>query len=122
MRPLILILPKMSGYVKTLKDQGGNKSTYNKLMSLNTNDGKLSEKHETIQTKIEDLKNIELDALPVYDCGFIKTNIRIHGDNVSTKFRGLNVPEDNVKMRIFYISIDSLLVYKSKYYLRRKQR
>ena len=48
MRPLILILPKMSGYVKTLKDQGGNKSTYNKLMSLNTNDGKLSEKHETI--------------------------------------------------------------------------
>ena len=38
----------MSGYVKTLKDQGGDKSKNNKLMPLNTNDGKLSEKHETI--------------------------------------------------------------------------
>ena len=35
-------------------------------MSLRIDDEKLSEKYEPIWTKIEDLKNIELDALPVY--------------------------------------------------------
>ena len=57
-RPLILILPKMSGYVKTFKVKDKN----NKLMSFLLNDEKLLEKYKTIWTKIEDLKNIELKA------------------------------------------------------------
>ena len=43
------------------------------------NDEKLLEKYKTIWTKIEDLKNIELNALPVYDDKYIKkkkNNIR----------------------------------------------
>ena len=46
-RPLVLILPKISGYVKifTVKDKS------NKLMSFHINDKKLLEKFKTIWTK-----------------------------------------------------------------------
>ena len=66
-RSLVLILPKMSAYVRTFKDKSEDKNKNDKLMSLRTDDDKLLEKHKTILTKIKDLKNIELDALPVYD-------------------------------------------------------
>ena len=66
-RPLFLILPKMNGYVKAFQDKGGGKNKNSKLMSLHIDDDKLLEKYKTIWTKMEDLKNIELDALPVYD-------------------------------------------------------
>ena len=33
-RPLVLILPKTSAYVKTFKDKGGDKNKTNKLMPL----------------------------------------------------------------------------------------
>ena len=33
-KPLVLILPKMSGYVKTFNDKGRDKDNNNKLMSL----------------------------------------------------------------------------------------
>ena len=66
-RPLVLIMPKMSGYVKTFKDKN------NKLIYFLIDDEKLLEKYKAIWTKIEDLKNIELNALPVYDDRYIKT-------------------------------------------------
>ena len=40
----------------------------------------------TIWTKIGDLKNIELNALPVYDNRYIKSKIRTYRDKVSTNF------------------------------------
>ena len=54
-RPLVLILLKMSGYVK-VKD--GDKNKNNKLMSFRINDEKLLGKYKTIWTKVEDLKLI----------------------------------------------------------------
>ena len=78
----------------------------------------LLEKYKTIWTKIEDLKNIKLNALLVYDDRYVKTKIRIYGDKVNTNFRGLNVPEDDIECESFtIISIDSLLVYNKKNYL-----
>ena len=65
-RPLVLIMPKMSGYVKTFKDKN------NKLIYFLIDDEKLLEKYKAIWTKIEDLKSIELNALPVYDNRYIK--------------------------------------------------
>ena len=66
-RPLLLIIPKMSGYVKTFKVKERDKDKSNKLMSFRIEDEKLLEKYKAIWTKIEDLKNIELNTLPVYD-------------------------------------------------------
>ena len=50
-RPSDLILPKMSGYVKTFKDKSEDTNKNNKLMSLCIEDGKLLEKYKTIWTK-----------------------------------------------------------------------
>ena len=60
--------------------------------------------------------NIELHILTAYKDRYIKTKLGTHGNNVYTTFRGLNVPEDDIKCESFtVISIDSLLVYKNKY-------
>ena len=75
-------------------------------------------KYKAIWTKIEDLKNIEIDASPVYDNKYIKIKIRTHRDKVYSNSQDLNVPEDDVECEYFTaISIDSLLVYYEKYCL-----
>ena len=71
MTPLVLILPKMSLYDKAFRVKDGNKDKNNKLMFFHINDEKLLEKYKTIWTTIENLKNIELDALPVSDNRYI---------------------------------------------------
>ena len=107
-------MPKMSVYVKAFKGKEGNK----KLMSFHIDDEKPLEKDRAIWTKIEDLKNINVNALLVYDVKNIKTKIRIFGDKVYTNFRGSNVLEDETECESFTLtSIDSLLVYNKKYYL-----
>ena len=65
-RQLLLIMPRMSGYVKAFKVKDGDKDKNNKLMFSRIDDEKLLEKYKAIQTKIENFKNIELNALQVY--------------------------------------------------------
>ena len=72
----------MSGYVKTFKVEQGDKDKSSELMSFRVDDEKLLEKYKAIWTKVEDLTNIELNALPVYDDRYIKTKIRTYGDKV----------------------------------------
>ena len=87
-------------------------------MSFHVDDEKLLKNYKAIWTKIEDLKNFELNALPVYDDKYIKTKIRTYGDKVYTNYGVLIVPEDDIECDSFTaISIDSLLVYKNKYYI-----
>ena len=87
-------------------------------MSFRTDNEKLLEKNKAIWTKVEDLKNIELNALLVYDDSYIKTKTRTYSDKVYINFCGLNVPEDDIKFESFpVISVDYLLVYNNKYYL-----
>ena len=117
-RPLVLILPKMRGYVKIFKDKDSDKYKNKKMMSFRIDDEKLLERYKTIWTKIEDLKNIELNALPVYDDRFIKTKVRTYGDKVYTNFPCLNVSENDTECESFtVIHIYSLLAYENKYYL-----
>ena len=94
--PLVLTLPKLSEYIKTFKDKGGEKKKNNKLLSLSTDNDKLLEKYKNIWTKIEDLINIEVEVLPVYDNNYVKTDIRTYGNKVHNNFQGLTIPEDGV--------------------------
>ena len=113
-RSLVLMLPKISEYVKTFKVKDKN----NNLTSFHINDQKLLEKHETIWPKIEDLKSIELNTLPVYDDRYIETKIRTYGSKYYNNSCGLNMSEDDIEWESFtVISLDSLLVYENKYYL-----
>ena len=84
-------------------------------MSFCIDDEKLLQKHKAIWTRIEDIKNIELNALPVYDGRYIKTKIT-YDEKVHASYRGLNVLEDNLECEsCTVISIDSLLIYENKY-------
>ena len=62
--PLVLIMPKIGGYVKIFKVKDGDKDKNNTLMSFCIENDKLLGKNKTIWTIIEHLKNIELNALP----------------------------------------------------------
>ena len=66
-RLLALIMPKISWYVKTFKVKDEDKDENNKLISFGIDDEKLLEKYKAIWSKIEDLQDIELNALAVYD-------------------------------------------------------
>ena len=74
LRPLVLIMPEIRRYVK--------------MFSFRIDVGKLLEKYKAIWIKIEDLKNIKLNALPVHDDRYIKIKIRKFGDKVYANFRG----------------------------------
>ena len=66
-RLLALIMPKISWYVKIFKVKDEDKDENNKLISFGIDDEKLLEKYKAIWSKIEDLQDIELNALAVYD-------------------------------------------------------
>ena len=85
-----------------------------KTMSFSIADEKLSEKYQAIWNKIEDLKDVELNVLPVYDDRCIKSKIRTYYHQVYTNIRGLNVSEDDIECDWFtVISIGFLLVYEN---------
>ena len=89
-----------------------------KFMPFCINDDMLLVKYKTIWAKIEDLKNIKLNASSVYEDRYIKIKIKMYGDKFYTNFRGLNVPEDDPDFEYFTIaSIIFLLFYENKHYL-----
>ena len=108
-------MSKISGF----KEKDGDKDKSNKLMSFSIDDQTLIGKYKAAWTKTEDLKNIELNALPVYDIDkYINIKIRTYGDQVYTNFCGSELLEHDVECESFtVISIDSLLAYENKYSL-----
>ena len=81
-RPLVLILPKMSGYARTLKVKDKDKN--NKWMSFLQ---MMISYQKNVKPRLEDLKNVELNASLVY-----KKAKQEH-----TNFRGIIVPEDCIE-------------------------
>ena len=71
----------------------------------------------SLWTKVEDFKNVKLSSLPFYD-EINKLQNKNNSDNVYTNFIDWDVQEDDTECESFRIvSIDSLLVYESKYYM-----
>ena len=62
---------------------------------------------------MEDLQNIESNALPVYD-RYVIGKIKTYDDKVYTNFYIVIVPVD---VLFTIISIDCFLAYENKYYL-----
>ena len=69
---------------------------------MHIDDNNLLEKYKTTSNMTEDLKNIELNVLPIYD-RYIKTKIKTYGHKVYTDFHRLNVPEHGVECESFII-------------------
>ena len=72
-------------------------------MSFHIADEKLLENYKAIWTKSEDLQNIDLNSLPVYENWYLKDKIKTYGHKVYTNFYSSNLPEDSVKCESFTI-------------------
>ena len=70
----------MSEYFATFKDKN------NKLMSFCIDNDKLLERCKTVWTRIKNVEDIKLNALPVYDDRYIKDQVRTSGDKIYTNF------------------------------------
>ena len=112
LRPLVLIMPKMSGCVKTFGVKEGN----DKLISFRIDDDKLLEKYKAIWTEIENFRNIGLNALPVYDDRYIETKMRNFSDKEQfyRNFRDLNVPEDSIDVNLLLSFLLILYLYTTR--------
>ena len=112
----------MSGYVKIFKVKDGDQDQNTKLMSFCVDDEKLLEKYKAIWSKITELKNTELNALPACD-RYIKTKVRTYSEKVDSNFCGLYLPEDEytecIECEPFTQSclLFSHTLYENKYYL-----
>ena len=62
-RPIVLKMPKMSGYVQTIKVKDADKDKNNKLIYFRINNEKLLEKHGVIWTKIDVLFRIIIELM-----------------------------------------------------------
>ena len=80
-RPLCIILPKMTGYARKLN--------VNATMSFRVNNKQLLKDYNKIWEKIEKLMMIDFESKPVYgdnDDKYIKAKIKIYSDSMITNF------------------------------------
>ena len=110
-KPLCIILPQMSGFIKYFEDGGGNMSFMIK------NDGVL-DKYDEIWGKIKDKINIKFHSMPVYDKKYIKAKVREFNGVIKTNFLSDEVPKENEHYTcIACITIDSVMRMEKKNYL-----
>ena len=110
-RPLLILLSQMIGYVKHFDS--------NKTMSFKVSDNKLLKKYNKIWERVGNLLNIEFDSEPVYGGvnKYIKTKIKMYGDRVNANFQGKKVPKENASYKcISLIMLDSVIRVNKKYY------
>ena len=68
-KPLYIISPQMSGYMKYFENGGKN-------MSLLIKDDNLLDKYNEIWNKVKKTLNIKFHSMPVYDEKYIKAKVR----------------------------------------------
>ena len=110
-RPLLLKLPHMIGYLKEFNDS--------MTMSFRIDDSKLFKKYRKIWKTIKGLLGIEFDSEPVYgDTDFyIKTKVKMYDNKVNTNFQGKETPKGDSSYKcLSLIMLDSVVKVEKKYY------
>ena len=109
-RPLCIILPRISGYIKYFEDGAKN-------MSFMIEDDSVLVKYNEIWNNVKRTLNIKFHSMPVYDEKYIKTKLKEFNGVVNTNFCGDEIPKEGVHHTcIAYISIDSILRVEKKNY------
>ena len=109
-KPLCIILPQMTGYIKYFENGGKN-------MSFVIKDDDVLDKYNEICDKIKETLSIKFDSMPVYDEKYIKGKEREFNDVIKTNFLGDEVPKENEHyICIACITIDSVMIMEKKNY------
>ena len=101
-KPLYIILPQMSGYIKYFENGGKN-------MPFMIKDDNVLDKYNRIWDKIKKKLNIKFHSMPVYVETYRKAKIREFDGKIKTNFLGDKVPKENIHYTcIACITIDSV--------------
>ena len=106
-KPLCIISPQMSEYMKYFENGGKN-------ISFLIKDDVL-DKYNEIWNKIKKTLNITFHSMPVYDEKYIKAKVRESNGVIKTKFLSDKIPTEGVQYTcIACITIDSVMKMKKK--------
>ena len=109
-RPLCIILPQISGYIKYF-DNGG------KNMSFKIEDKSVYLKYTEIWKKNKKSLNTRFHSQPIYDDKYIKTKVKTFSSMINTLFSDNEIPKErNHYICIAPILIDSVLKVDKKNY------
>ena len=102
-KPLCIILPQMSGYIKYFENGGKN-------MSFLIKDDEVWEKYESIWDVIKNKLNIKFHSEPIYEQKYLKAKVREFDGVIKTNFLGNDTPKENMHYTcIASITIDSVM-------------
>ena len=102
-KPLCIILPQMTGYIKYFENGGKN-------MSFLIKDDMCLNKHNEIWNKIKETLSIKFHSLPVYDEKYIKAKVREFNGMIKTHFLSDKIPKESMHYTcIACITIDSVM-------------
>ena len=109
-KPLCIILPQMTGYIKYFENGGKN-------VSFVIKDDDVLDKYNEIQDKIKETLSIKFHSMPVYDEQYIKAKVRVFNGVIKTNFLCDEVPKENKHYTcIACITIDSVMRMEKKNY------
>ena len=102
-KPLCIILPQMSGYIKYFENGG-------KSMSFLIKDDEVWEKYNKIGDVIKNKLGIKLYSETVYEYKYLKAKVREFDGVIKTNFLGNDMPKENMHYTcIACITIDSVM-------------
>ena len=107
-KPLCIILPQMSGYIKYFENGGEN-------MSFLIKEDDVLDKYNEIWNKIKKTLNTKFHSMPVYDEKYIKAKVREFNGLIKTNFLGDEIPKESMHYTcIACITIDSVMRMEKK--------
>ena len=107
-KPLYIILPQKTGYIKYFENGGKN-------MSFVMKDDMCQNKYNEIWDKIKEILSIKFHSTTVYDEQYIKAKVREFNGVIKTNFLGDEIPKESVHYTcIACITIDSVMRMKKK--------
>ena len=109
-KPLCIILPQMSGYIKYFEYGGIN-------MSFLIKDDEVWEQYEQIWGLIKNKLGIKFHSEPIYENKYLKTKVAEYDGAIKTNFLGNGITKENMHYTcIACITIDSVLRMEKKNY------
>ena len=109
-KPLCIILPQMTGYIKYFENGGKN-------MSFVIKDDDVLDKYNEIWDKIKETLSIKFHSMPVYDEKYIKAKVREFNGVIKTNFLGDEIPKESMYYTcIACITNDSVMRMEKKNY------
>ena len=88
-KPLCIILPPMSGYIKYFENGSKN-------MSFLIKDDEVWDKYDKIWDVIKDKLGVRFHSEPVFEYKYLKTKVREFDCTIKTNFLGNDVPKENM--------------------------